>query len=225
MTTDKLKLWQNIKVQNCDKTQKQILWQNFKTRTMRQLKNSNCDKTQENKLWPNTKTQTVTKLKTQVVIKLKKSNCDKTKKKQIVTVVTVAVLTVVVVTVAIVISYSKNNFSQPWQLFSGQLLGLSQCFYLVDAVCRIVLATPFFFFTITIYSVYFHCWKFLDLQIVETKFNSLFMSYYYLFTPESQTHCSTQTKTQLWLVTETSSAFVRGCMMKKTKFQSKFKQI
>ena len=66
-----LKLWQNTKNSNCDKTQivtklkierKKIstqnvkrfkLWQNLRTQILTKLKNSNYDKTQKLKLWQN----------------------------------------------------------------------------------------------------------------------------------------------------------------------------
>ena len=62
---------------NCDKTQKLKLWQNSKIQIVTKLKNSNYD---------NSKTQIVTKLKnqnsynseTQIVSKLKILICDKT---------------------------------------------------------------------------------------------------------------------------------------------------
>ena len=83
VTTQKLKLWQNLKTEivtklkknvttcksNCVKTQKLELWQKSKTQIVTKLKNRKCDKTQL-KLWQlknsncdNSKSQTVRKLK------------------------------------------------------------------------------------------------------------------------------------------------------------------
>ena len=65
----KLKLWWNSHNSNCFETQKLKLWQNSKIQIVMKLKNSNGDKTEKLKLWPNWKTQIVTKLN---------SNCEKT---------------------------------------------------------------------------------------------------------------------------------------------------
>ena len=64
----KLKLWQNYKNSNCDKTQ------------IVTPKNSNCDKTQQLKLWLNSKTQIVTKInRSQIELKLWKKKLNNLK--------------------------------------------------------------------------------------------------------------------------------------------------
>ena len=66
----KTQIGKKIQNLNCQ-TKKLKLWQNSK--------NSNGDKTQTLKLWQNSKTQMVTKPKNQIVT-TKKSNSDKTQK-------------------------------------------------------------------------------------------------------------------------------------------------
>ena len=63
MTTQKHKLWQNLKTQILTNSKNQIVstqklkfWQNSnydKTQIVTKLKNSNCDKAQKLKLWKN----------------------------------------------------------------------------------------------------------------------------------------------------------------------------
>ena len=82
MTTQKLKMWQNSKIQ-IETNAKKKLWQtklktqnktkqNLKIQNVTKLKNASCEKTQKLKLWQNSTTQIMTKLKN--------SNCDQTKR-------------------------------------------------------------------------------------------------------------------------------------------------
>ena len=139
--TQKIQFWQNSKTYfvtklnnlNCYKTQniklwqssKLKMWQNSKTPIVTKLKNSNCNKTQKLKLWQHSKTQILINSKTQIVTKLKNSNCDKTKKPKL-------------------WQNSKSSNSDTLttnEMFLGQLLQFSQCFYQIRC-SRAVLQTP-----------------------------------------------------------------------------------
>ena len=86
---------------------------------MAKLKNLNCDKTQKNKLWQNLKDQIMTKLKNSNCAKLKKLNCDNSKT-QIVIVIKMTVVTEVVIMTSfrkkhlntLTTDHSQGSFSQ-----------------------------------------------------------------------------------------------------------------